>query len=328
MSTSALFATTDETLLSGRPHEQGVADEVYFVMYLLDIDDISGENQSFTINIFFRLRWKDERLAHNNEFSITKPLSEVWNPRIILANRQALLRTPMAKVVDIEPDGTVIYRQQYVGSLSQELTLTHFPLDVQDFTIQFIATGFRTDDIEFIPEVISADVNIVGGEIAKTLSLPDWRILDYSAKPYHYVISEALQVPGFAFVFTAKRYVLFYFWQVIFPMILIVMMSWAAFWVDPSLSGTQVSLAASSMLTVIAYRFILSHLLPRLPYMTRMDFFALLSTLMVFLAFTEVIITSLMAKSERPQIALNVDKASRIIFPLVYVIGSVGSFVW
>lgn len=323
-----VYAAFDEPGARFRPHQGGEPEQVFFGMYLLDVDDISGENQNFTINLMLRLRWKDERLAHSGDSAKTMPLSQVWNPRPMLVNRQALMRTPMPEIVEVEPDGTVLYRQQYVGQLSQELHLTHFPIDTQDFYIHFIAMGYHKGEIEFVPEIFSKDGNIVGGDIAKSFSLPDWQIISYAAKPMPYEMSRDIQLVGFAFVFTAKRYFLFYFWQIIFPMILIVMMSWSPFWVDPSLSGTQISLAASSMLTVIAYRFVLANLLPRLPYMTRMDYFSLVSTLLVFIAFSEVVITSLLAKSNRKSLGVTFDRYARMIFPIVYAIFAIGCFVW
>src|SRR4051812_36284102 len=61
------------------------------------------------------------------------------------------------------------------------------------------------------------------------------------------------------------------------PLVLIVMMSWAVFWIDPNTSNSQISIAVTSMLTLIAYRFAVDGQLPRLPYMTRLDTFFLAS---------------------------------------------------
>ncbi|MHC4718234.1 MAG: hypothetical protein ACYS5V_14775, partial [Planctomycetota bacterium] len=47
-----------------RPQQGQEPGKVAFFIYLLDIDDISGQDQSFHINLHLWLRWKDERLAH------------------------------------------------------------------------------------------------------------------------------------------------------------------------------------------------------------------------------------------------------------------------
>ena len=76
------------------------------------------------------------------------------------------------------------------------------------------------------------------------------------------------------------------------------MMSWAVFWIDPSDLGPQFSIAVTSMLTLIAYRFAIESNIPKLPYLTRLDAFILMGTLLVFLSLIEVIIVTTMAKRD------------------------------
>ncbi|MFV2073735.1 MAG: hypothetical protein ACC742_13935, partial [Thermoanaerobaculales bacterium] len=45
-------------------------------------------------------------------------------------------------------------------------------------------------------------------------------------------------------------------------MAIIVFMSWVVFWIDPRHVGPRISVAVTSMLTLIAYRFLLGQLLP------------------------------------------------------------------
>jgi hypothetical protein len=111
----------------------------------------------------------------------------------------------------------------------------------------------------------------------------------------------------------------------IVPLLVLVAMSWAAFWIDPSQTGAQIGVATSSVLTMIAYRFVVAGLLPRLPYRTRMDYFVLGSTLLVFLAMVEVIPTSQLNRRERLGPALRVDLVSRVVFPVLVLLVFVGS---
>jgi hypothetical protein len=57
----------------------------------------------------------------------------------------------------------------------------------------------------------------------------------------------------------------------ILPLVLIVIMSWCSFWIDPVNANSQISIAVTSMLTLIAYRYAVDTQVPRLPYMTRVD---------------------------------------------------------
>jgi cadmium resistance protein CadD (predicted permease) len=107
---------------------------------------------------------------------------------------------------------------------------------------------------------------------------------------------------------------------VIAPLFLIVMMSCTVFWIDLSNASSRIGVATSAILTLIAYRFVLAGLLPRLPYMTRMDYFTLGSTLVVFLALVEVILASALANGSYVRMAHTIDKYARLAFPILFLL--------
>ena len=111
------------------------------------------------------------------------------------------------------------------------------------------------------------------------------------------------------------------------PLLLIVAMSWIVFWIDPSESGTQVSVAITSMLTLIAYRFAVSSDLPKVSYLTRLDDFIMFSTLLVFVTLIEVVFTTIMAKTGQIEKARVVDRWARWVFPLGFGSVAVASFL-
>jgi hypothetical protein len=167
----------------------------------------------------------------------------------------------------------------------------------------------------------------VGGGMQERLSVPDWKVLSYQAVKRAYEPVAGTEVAGFVFEFRAKRYAAYYIWQVIAPLVFIVMMSWGGFWIDPTNAGAQIGVATSSILTLIAYRFMLGNLLPRLPYMTRMDYFTLGSTALVFLTLVEVIVTTKLVRSEMAALGRKIDNWCRVVFPLAFVAWSVLSLM-
>ena len=316
-----------EDIKADKPDIEGKPTEVKFFVFLLDIDDIDGAEQNFTVNVFIRLWWKDPRLAMPDVPVRVVPITEIWNPRIIIANRQGLVRKSLPDVVRIESDGTVDYSQRYVGPLSQPLKLQNFPFDKHNFGIHFISTQYSPKELKFVAAPSKADPNYVGGAMFSDFSVADWEILGYVAETRPYTPLPGIETAGFIFEFTADRYSNYYVWQVIIPMFLIVVMSWGALWIDPINSGTQIALATSSILTLIAYRFMFGNLVPRLPYMTKLDFFTFGSTILVFFMLIEVVVTSYMARTERAKAARYVDRLGRITFPIIFTIWSIWSFV-
>jgi hypothetical protein len=309
-------ATEKAELTAKRPEEWRGPTKVHFLMFVIDVDDIDGANQSFTTNIYLRLRWKDKRLANPGGSTRQVRLEEIWNPRVLLVNQTGRVAKALPDVVQVQPDGTVIYHQRYTGSMSQRLDLSRFPMDTHSFTIHFIAAGYTDEELEFTPDTHSS---IHGGALADDLSLPDWKVVSHEALVLPYTPIEVIHAAGFAFRFEAERYVNYYIWQVILPLAVVVVMSWAAFWVGRDNVGVRIGVATSSILTLIAQRFVLASLLPRLPYMTSMDFFTVGSTLLVFMALITVIFTTFLAGKELDTLAHKVDILARVTFPAVFL---------
>ncbi len=318
---AAVEATAKATQAARRPEEWKGPTKVKFLIFVLDVDDIDDAAQNFTTNVYMRLEWEDERLASKQSSPRQVPLGEVWNPQVIIANRVGLVSKSLPEMVQVFPDGKVVYQQRYTGKLSQPLKLSDFPMDKHTFTIQFVGTGATSaDEVEFIPGVAIAS-NIVGGAIADELSLPDWEITKSEALPFFYRPIEQINTPGFAFRFEARRFISYYIWQIVLPLTVVVFMSWAAFWIKRSETGVRIAVATSSVLTLIAHRFVLASLLPRLPYMTRMDYFTVGSTILVFLALIVVVLTSFL----EPEIcsdcsARRINIGSRFAFPIVFFV--------
>ena len=325
--TASVFAEKEDDIdIMDRPNVDGVPLEVSYFVFLIDVDEIDGSEQNFTANVAIRLQWKDERLAKETEHLRMIPLEKAWNPRLLMANRQTLMRTSLPEVLEVEPDGTVNYRQRYVGPISQPMKQSDFPFDQHDFTVQFVAAGYSVEDLKFIPGE-SDKANFTGGAIAESFSQPDWKIIDYKASNRPYEPIPDVDLAGFDLTFTAKRYKLYYIWQVIIPLVFIVIMSWGAFWIDPEHAGAQIGVATSSMLTLIAYRFMLGDLIPRLPYMTRMDYFTLASTSLVFLTFIEVVSTTILFYNGKVKLGKTMDNVSRFLFPGVFLVATVWSLM-
>lgn len=309
-----------------RPEEWWEPTKVNFFVFVLDIDKIDGAAQSFTANVFIRLSWKDKRLVHEGSVQ-TVPLTEIWNPDVLIVNRGGIMQKSLPEVVKVAPDGSVTYLQRYTGPLSQPLKLSEFPFDQHHFTIQFVSPGSTPQEVQFVPAPAIGDPKIIGGAMYHELSLPDWKVTEYTAETHPYEPTRDIEIAGFVFEFTAKRYAIYYIWQVIVPLVLIVMMSWGAFYIDPTNAGAQIGVATSSMLTLIAYRFMLGNLIPRLPYMTKLDYFTLGSTVLVFLTLMEVVITTNLALKEKVKIARIIDRWCSFVFPVTFILWSVRSLV-
>src|SRR5260370_39597271 len=80
------------------------------------------------------------------------------------------------------------------------------------------------------------------------------------------------------------------------------------------------------MVTLIAYRYAVDTQVPRLPYMTRIDLFFLVSTLLVFFSLIEVLVTTILDNNQQRERAKKIDRYCRVIFPAIFAIALIAIF--
>jgi hypothetical protein len=329
-----LFATSIQLALGSeapslidRPNAESGPTHISVGIWVADISNIDSVQQNFTAELAVVLRWKDSRLAHTGKGIVRYPLEQIWHPRLSIVNETNSVSRKMPDSVEVEPDGTVTYRQRYVGAFTQPLRLQSFPFDRQTFRVQLVAVRYQSNEVMFVPDQVwIRDGLKEAGGISPSVTLPDWTIEKWELKPLVYALAPGLQYSSYAFEFTASRNVQHYILKVILPLVLIVIMSWAVFWIDPINASSQVSIAMTSMLTLIAYRFAIDSQLPLLPYMTRLDVFILASTLLVFFSLIEVVATIILDNTQKKKRAVRIDRYCRVIFPVIFGIASIATF--
>src|SRR5437660_1766502 len=313
--------------LIDRPSADSGPTQISVGIWVADISNIDSAQQNFTAELAVVLRWKDPRLAHTGNGVVRYPLEQVWHPRIAVVNETNSVSRKFPDLVEVEPDGRVTYRQRYAGAFSQPLRLRSFPFDRQTFRLQFVAVRYRPNEVQFVPDQDWIDNGLKqAGGIAPSITLPDWTIENWNTKSLSYALAPGFEYSGYAFEFTAVRDVQHYILKVILPLVLIVIMSWSGFWIDPVNANSQISVAVTSMLTLIAYRFAVDTQVPRLPYMTRIDLFFLVSTLLVFFSLIEVLVTTILDNNKQTERAKKIDRYCRVIFPAIFAIASIAIF--
>ncbi|MGI9432001.1 MAG: hypothetical protein ACR2PQ_07295 [Myxococcota bacterium] len=306
--------------LTGRPiPADGGPTEVRVLVAVLDIDDIDAVSQSFEANVYIEARWHDPRLAHEDD-ERTLGLTETWHPRVQFLNQQRVIQT-LPPIVEVLPDGEVTYRQRTWGPFSQPLDVEDFPFDSQRFSLVVIAAGFDSDEV-----LLVQDPDRTSG-ISPELSVADWEIHELETDSFDLTPYDASEtMAAFTASFDADRHARYYVLKVVLPLVFILAMSWTVFWLDPSLAGTQIGVATTSMLTLIAYRFTVGAFVPRVPYLTRMDAFILASTILVFFALVLAVWTAYLAARERQVLAVAIERQCRWILPALSAAVFVFSF--
>jgi len=302
--------------------EDGGPTTILCAIAVLDLDDISDASQNFTVNLVARFQWHDPREAHEGKGKIVKELSEIWHPHLFFVNMQRTWST-LGGGVEISPSGEVVLRQQFWGDFSQPLALHDFPFDQQVFEIKTVTAG-----PEEFGEIALIQDPEVGSFITENYSVANWEVTKSEVGSEPLLLPGRQKVEAFTFRFTAARHSNHYVIKIIAPLLMIVILSWVVFWLDPSEGGSQLGVAVTSFLTVIAYHVALSSKLPEISYLTRFDVFVFGSTLLVFFAMLEVVLTTGMARTGRIKGARWLDRVCRVLFPGILTLVGLYAFVW
>ena len=166
--------------------------------------------------------------------------------------------------------------------------------------------------------VLTVDEKVTGRR--DLLNISDWTVRGVEGTVDRTYVSEFDRFhSGYTFVIRADRITAYYVWKVIVPLCLIIAMSWAGFWIDPTQFGSQIGLSATSMLTLIAFLFATTNMLPKIGYFTILDHFIGGATILVFLAMLESVTTSFLVSKDKVELALRIDWLCRSLFPLGFV---------
>lgn len=295
------------------------APDVEVTVYLIDIEEVNNRTQSFIANVFVGLRWHDPALAHDGPEPIGVPIDDIWNFNLQILNQQRLVKTFLGNA-NVTPEGEVTIRQRYWGGFSQPLELYNFPFDSQRLQISLVRSG----NMGVIPNyIVSQDSGL-----AHHLKIPDWEVLDWKVEPQNIPIGrDGRTVESVVLSVDIKRNVSFFTLKVILPLMLIVAMSWLVFWIGPDLMASKISVGVTSMLTLIAYRFAIGGMVPRLSFLTGLDYFVLGSSVLVFLALMVVAYSAYLIERGKVGQARTLDRVSRWAAPLLFL-GIIVQTLW
>ncbi|GJM15012.1 MAG: hypothetical protein DHS20C13_03390 [Thermodesulfobacteriota bacterium] len=295
----------------------GKPKQVQVGIYVINIEEVNSAKQSYQATIALDMKWNDPTLicGPSEDKGIIRKfnLKDIWNPSMIIANQEHIEKQ-FTYQAWVDCLGNVEYTEIVFGDFLTIANIKEFPFDQRPLTIELVSTEFDTSELQFVN-----DKSITGRD--SDLSVADWyidKVPVAESTAYHFKPGNR-ELSSFVYTLSAKRNSSFFVWKIIIPLILIVIMSWAVFWIPPSQLGPQIGLSMTSMLTLIAYRFAIGHVVPDVSYLTRFDKFVFGSTLLVFLAFAEAIVSGSLSYENNDKLAKTIDFYSRFIFPAIFI---------
>ncbi|WP_420461158.1 hypothetical protein [Neolewinella sp.] len=280
--------------------------EVFLQLYLLDLSRIDDTQEAITAEFVIEIRWPMAGVRDT-----IMPYATERMPRVEFRDLIDLQPVYPNEVV-VDGAGMAVYNQRLLGTIQQRFDFTDFPYDEQMLKIEVFTRGSP-------PYRLVPDTTAVLGLMPGFEDLTAWDIqfegLHRTRLPGPGSTLEAL-----TYTFLLERHSVYYFWKILLPISLIVLMSWGAFWVPAEEISAQLTVSVTAILTLIAFQFSVSQLVPPLSYLTYLDKFSAGANFFVFLAFLESILTSYQAKVGRHRLSQRIDAFARFFFPIAFII--------
>lgn len=293
-------------------------------LYIEEIPEINEISNTFSVEGNLDLVWCDPRLRYEDkgqgayeiflEEDAQEKLNTIWWPDITFANEVESRDIANEELV-IHENGTVEYREKFKVELEAKYDLYKFPFDKQ--TLEIEIESFAWDE-RFLQ--LHIEEQFVG--FSTEFEIPEWRTDNVTTRVENVMeVGDRNPFSEFLMTMDVTRQFGFYIWKVLFPLIILVTMCFAVFWMDDESLSSRLGVGFTGVLTVVAYQFIATGSLPKVPYITLMDAYIAFSFVVMVATIFQSIWVSGYNKDGKQEAALRIDKISRYIFPLIYIIG-------
>ncbi|XP_019379454.1 PREDICTED: gamma-aminobutyric acid receptor subunit rho-3 [Gavialis gangeticus] len=254
------------------------------------IDSISEVDMDFTMTLYLRHYWKDERLSFpsTKNRSMTfdgRLIKKIWVPDVFFVHskRSFIHDTTMENVMlRVYPDGNVLFSLRITVSAMCFMDFSRFPLDTQNCSLELESYAYNEDDLMLYwkhgNESLSTDEHI---------SLSQFFIEEFSASSGLAFYSSTGWYNRLFINFALRRHIFFFVLQSYFPAMLMVMLSWVSFWIDRRAVPARVSLGITTVLTMSTIITGVSASMPQVSYIKAVDIYLWISFVFVFLSVIE-----------------------------------------
>ncbi|XP_062928227.1 gamma-aminobutyric acid receptor subunit rho-2-like [Mobula hypostoma] len=273
-----------------RPAFGGPAIPVGVDVVVESLDSISEVDMDFTMTLYLRNYWKDERLSFRSRTnrSMTfdgRLVKRIWAPDMFFVHskRSFIHDTTTDNVMlRIFPDGNVLYSLRVTVTAMCSMDFSRFPLDTQTCSLEIESYAYTEDDLMLYWKN--------GEEALKTdekVSLSQFLIQKFHTTSKLAFYSSTGWYNRLYINFTLRRHIFFFLLQTYFPATLMVMLSWVSFWIDRRAVPARVSLGITTVLTMSTIITGVNASMPRVSYIKAVDIYLWVSFVFVFLSVLE-----------------------------------------
>eukprot|EP00075_Anas_platyrhynchos_P031925 XP_027321178.1 gamma-aminobutyric acid receptor subunit alpha-3 [Anas platyrhynchos] len=290
-----IFTRILDRLLDGydnrlRPGLGDSVTEVKTDIYVTSFGPVSDTDMEYTIDVFFRQSWRDERLKFDGPMKIL-PLnnllaSKIWTPDTFFHNGKKSVAHNMTtpnKLLRLVDNGTLLYTMRLTIHAECPMHLEDFPMDVHACPLKFGSYAYTKTEVIYT-WTLGKDKSV---EVAKGGS----RLNQYDLLG-HVVGTEMVRSSTGEYVvmtthFHLKRKIGYFVIQTYLPCIMTVILSQVSFWLNRESVPARTVFGVTTVLTMTTLSISARNSLPKVAYATAMDWFIAVCYAFVFSALIE-----------------------------------------
>uniref|UniRef100_A0A3B4XZJ7 Gamma-aminobutyric acid receptor subunit alpha-2 n=1 Tax=Seriola lalandi dorsalis TaxID=1841481 RepID=A0A3B4XZJ7_SERLL len=281
------FTKILDSLLDGYDNRlrPGLGDRVTEVktdIYVTSFGPVSDTDMEYTVDVFFRQSWKDERLKFHGPMNIL-PLnnlmaSKIWTPDTFFHNGKKSVAHNMTmpnKLLRIMEDGTLLYTMRLTVQAECPMHLEDFPMDSHSCPLKFGSyfSFFDSDTKKVLVLKQRTNLQFFHFKLQMNYGLSDdTRTLKYTVMTAH---------------FHLKRKIGYFVIQTYLPCIMTVILSQVSFWLNRESVPARTVFGVTTVLTMTTLSISARNSLPKVAYATAMDWFIAVCYAFVFSALIE-----------------------------------------
>uniref|UniRef100_A0A8D2ZU14 Gamma-aminobutyric acid type A receptor subunit alpha6a n=1 Tax=Scophthalmus maximus TaxID=52904 RepID=A0A8D2ZU14_SCOMX len=259
-----------------RPGSGGGVTEVKTDIFVTSFGPVSDVDREYTMDMFFRQMWVDERLKYEGPIEIlrlnNRMVDKIWTPDTFFRNSKKSISHNMTtpnKLFRIMQNGTVLYTMRLTISAECPMRLMDFPMDGHACPLRFGSYAYTSGEIvftwkkgpiasvDFPKESISLlQYDLVGQTLSSEI---------FKSNTGHY----SVQVVHFHL----QRKLGYYLIQTYIPLIMVVVLSQVSFWINKESVPARTVAGITTVLTMTTLSISARQSLPKVAYATAMDWF-------------------------------------------------------
>lgn len=312
------LAFASPCLAQGKPRAMMVSIQIN------SITEIDSARETFRADFYVTLRWRDPAVENVDPEKVD--WSKARKPSIEIMNSQDAQPRGQG-VLEVDSPGVALSETRYAGTFSNRMDLEDFPFDEQVLSITMESENENSNEMVFFFRPDKGGALDIRGRtvpipqdaiLSGDIHMPEWTITAADVRE-----SSSLYYAGsrpysrVQFDLKIARRVGYYIWKVLSVLVMLVVLSWVVFLIDPADIGNRMAVSITLFLAAVAFAFVTSGLIPRISYLTLLDVYILGCYVLLFLAPAESLLVYKLRDESR---ARKIDRLALACFPAAFVL--------